>query len=280
MRIIYFRLFTFTNTFVAAFTPNKNNYNMTRYLKNMEKEITIENQVEEIAIIAQFIEELGMSLHLPSGITMSLNLAIEEAISNIIHHGYPQNQKGEITLRTSVAPGLLIAQIIDDGISFDPTKSENEASGNALSLEQQLTQGLGLFLIRRTMDKVEYHSTDSQNELILTKNIEMDFKPEATLKTNLCKIEEVIILTVEGRLDTANTNEFNALILPLLNVQNPNIIINCEGLLYISSSGLRSLITLQKSVKQHNGQLVLEAMRAEIRKIFDMTGCSGLFIIR
>ena len=42
---------------------------MTRYLKNMEKEITIENQVEEIAIIAQFIEELGMSLHLPSGIT-------------------------------------------------------------------------------------------------------------------------------------------------------------------------------------------------------------------
>ena len=219
---------------------------MTRYLKNMEKEITIENQVEEIAIIAQFIEELGMSLHLPSGITMSLNLAIEEAISNIIHHGYPQNQKGEITLRTSVAPGLLIAQIIDDGISFDPTKSENEASGNALSLEQQLTQGLGLFLIRRTMDKVEYHSTDSQNELILTKNIEMDFKPEATLKTNLCKIEEVIILTVEGRLDTANTNEFNALIQPLLSVQNPNIIINCEGLLYISSSGLRSLITLQK----------------------------------
>ena len=253
---------------------------MTRYLKNMEKEITIENQVEEIAIIAQFIEELGMSLHLPSGITMSLNLAIEEAISNIIHHGNPQNQKGEITLRTSVAPGLLIAQIIDDGISFDPTKSENEASENALSLEQQLTQGLGLFLIRRTMDKVEYHSTDNQNELILTKNIEMDFKPEATLKTNLCKIEEVIILTVEGRLDTANTNEFNALIQPLLNVQNPNIIINCEGLLYISSSGLRSLITLQKSVKQHNGQLVLEAMRAEIRKIFDMTGCSGLFIIR
>ena len=81
------------------------------------------------------------------------------------------------------------------------------------------------------MDKVEYHSTDNQNELILTKNIEMDFKPEATLKTNLCKIEEVIILTVEGRLDTANTNEFNALIQPLLNVQNPNIIINCEGLL-------------------------------------------------
>lgn len=253
---------------------------MTRYLKNMEKEITIDNQVDEIAIIAQFIEELGMSLHLPSNITMSLNLAIEEAISNIIHHGYPSNNKGEITLKTSIAPGLLIAQIIDNGISFDPTNTENELSGNAISLEQQLTQGLGLFLIRRTMDKVEYYSTDNHNELILTKKIDMDFKPETTLKTNICKIEEVTILTIEGRLDTSNTNEFNVIIQPLLNLQNPNIIINCEGLLYISSSGLRSLITLQKSVKQHCGELVLEAMRAEIRKIFDMTGCSGLFIIR
>ena len=275
-----FLLLIGTNTFVRVFNSNNTNLNMTRYLKNMEKEIIINNQPDEITRIAQFIDELGMSLQLPPSITMSVNLAIEEAISNIIHHGYPTNKEGEITLLTSVAPGILTARIIDNGISFDPTKSENEASENALSLEQQLTQGLGLFLIRRTMDKVEYHSTDNQNELILTKNIEMDFKPEATLKTNLCKIEEVIILTVEGRLDTANTNEFNALIQPLLNVQNPNIIINCEGLLYISSSGLRSLITLQKSVKQHNGQLVLEAMRAEIRKIFDMTGCSGLFIIR
>ncbi len=251
---------------------------MTRYLKNMEKEIIIDNQLDEVTRIAQFIEELGMSLQLPAGITMSINLAIEEAITNIIRYGYPANKKSEIILRTSIAPGMLLTHIIDDGISFDPTDKETPA--NAQSLDQQLTQGLGLFLIRRTMDKVEYHSVDNHNELILTKNIEMDFKPEATLKTNLCQIEEVTILTVEGRLDTANTNEFNAVIQPLINSQSPDIIVNCEGLSYISSSGLRSLITLQKNITQHNGQLVLEAMKPEIRKIFDMTGCSGLFTIR
>lgn len=130
------------------------------------------------------------------------------------------------------------------------------------------------------MDEVEYHSTDSQNELTLIKKIDMDFKPEASLKTNICKIEEVTILTIEGRLDTANSNGFNTVISPLLSIPAPNIIINCEGLLYISSSGLRSLITLQKSVRQHRGELVIEAMRPEIRKIFDMTGCSSLFTIR
>ena len=72
----------------------------------------------------------------------------------------------------------------------------------------------------------------------------MDFKPEASLKTNICKIEEVTILTIEGRLDTANSNDFNVVISPLLSMPTPNIIINVEGLLYISSSGLRSLITL------------------------------------
>mgnify|MGYP003055366185 CR=1 FL=1 len=236
----------------------------------MEKEIIIDNQLDEVARIALFIEELGMSLQLPAGITMSLNLAIEEAVTNIIRYGYPSNKESEIILRTSVAPGMLVTQIIDDGISFDPTAKET--SDNVQSLDQQLTQGLGLFLIRRTMDKVEYHSTDNHNELILTKNIDMDFKPEATLKTNLCQIEEVTILTIEGRLDTANANTFDS--------KTPNIIVNCEGLSYISSSGLRSLITLQKSVMQHGGQLVLEAMKPEIRKIFDMTGCSGLFTVR
>lgn len=274
-----FLLLIGTNTFVQVFNSNNTNLNMTRYLKNMEKEIIINNQPDEITRIAQFIDELGMSLQLPPSITMSVNLAIEEAISNIIHHGYPANKEGEITLLTSVAPGILTARIIDNGISFDPTERNTDAD-NTISLDQQLTQGLGLFLIRRTMDKVEYHSTESQNELTLIKKIDMDFKPEASLKTNICKIEEVTILTIEGRLDTANSNDFNVVISPLLSMPTPNIIINVEGLLYISSSGLRSLITLQKCVRQHQGVLVIEAMRPEILKIFDMTGCSSLFTIR
>ena len=94
---------------------------MTRYLKNMEKEIIIDNQLDEVSRIAQFIEELGMSLHLPASITMSINLAIEEAVTNIIKYGYQQNKKSEIILRTSVAPGTLTTRIIDEGISFDPT---------------------------------------------------------------------------------------------------------------------------------------------------------------
>ena len=171
---------------------------MMRYLKNMEKEIIIDNKLDEIAKIAQFIEELGMSLQLPSEITMSINLAIEEAISNIIRYAYPIGKSGEITLRTNAESNALVLKIIDDGISFDPTSKDTPEILEPL--ETRLTKGLGLFLIRRTMDIVEYRTIGSENHLILTKKINLNFKPEASMKTNLCQIEGVTILAIEGRL--------------------------------------------------------------------------------
>ena len=53
---------------------------MTRYLKNMEKEIIIDNQLDEVARIALFIEELGMSLQLPASITMSLTSLLKKRL--------------------------------------------------------------------------------------------------------------------------------------------------------------------------------------------------------
>lgn len=252
---------------------------MIRYLKNMGKEITINNNVNEIVRIAQFIEELGMSLQLPPEITMNVNLAVEEAITNIIRYAYPTGKSSEITLQVNVETNALVFLITDDGISFDPT-TNNEFPIAIEPLEQRLIKGLGLFLIRRTMDEVKYHTANSKNHLTLIKKINTEFKPEATMKTNICRIEGVTILTIEGRLDTANSIEFNTVIQPLLNDEKPNIIINCEGMTYICSSGLRSLIMLQKSVKQHQGTLAIEAMKPEIKKIFDMTGCSSIFTIR
>lgn len=127
---------------------------MTRYLKNMEREIVINNELTEITKVARFIEELGLSLQLPASIVMSVDLAVEEAITNIIHYGYPMHDSSEIILRANLNSGVLTFLIIDDGVSFD--LSEKDASNVTLSLEQRLVDGLGISLIRRTMDEVNY----------------------------------------------------------------------------------------------------------------------------
>lgn len=244
----------------------------------MEKEIIICNDLSEIVEISQFIEEVGLALQLPSDITMSCSIAVEEAIRKIISHGYVSGQKDEILLRISSKPGEITFQIIDGGLSFDPSFTEETSA--PLSLDRILTNGLGLFILHRTMDVVIYHSEDGKNYLTLTKHLDISTLSKATIKTNFCKFENIVILSLDGRLDTANARKFEALIPLLLTDEVPEIIVSCEGLTYVSSSALRSFVILQKNVSARHGHLVLEAMRAEIRKVFDMTGCSSIFTIR
>lgn len=86
----------------------------------MEKEIIINNKLNETGRISQFMEELGVSLNIPSEIAMSMNLAIEEIIANIIQYAYPKGESSEIQLQAHITPGRLTFQITDEGIAVDP----------------------------------------------------------------------------------------------------------------------------------------------------------------
>lgn len=85
--------------------------------------------------------------------------------------------------------------------------------------------------------------------------------------------------TVTGRLDTTNSDVFEKKMAPLLEGGNPNIEIDCSELEYISSSGLRLFLTLQKSVNARGGKLVILNMRDQIKDIFNMTGFSRIMTI-
>lgn len=244
--------------------------------KKMEKEIIISNRIEETSRISRFIEELGVSLNVPSSVIMSIDLALEEIISHIISNAYPEEKESYIQLQVRIDPGVVTFRITDEGkaIDLDYKKSVN------MGKEEEEAKELGGFLIHRTMDEVDYQTIDGQNRLTLTKRIEIVFMPGASLSTNIYKIDGITILSIEGRLDTANANEFSMAIQPLLKEEKPNIIINCGEMTYISSSGLRWFLILQKSVHKNQGTLVIEGMRPDIKHIFEMTGSAPLFNIQ
>ena len=85
--------------------------------------------------------------------------------------------------------------------------------------------------------------------------------------------------TVTGRLDTTNSDVFEKKMAPLLEGGNPDIEIDCSELEYISSSGLRLFLTLQKSVNARGGKLVILNMQSAIKDIFNMTGFSRIMTI-
>lgn len=135
----------------------------------MEKEIRITNNLDEIGTLAEFIEELGAELSLSMDTTMYINLALEEAVSNIIMYAYPQEETHEIILKTTATESQLIFLLTDNGLSFDPT-SAPEVNLNIPADERQIG-GLGIFLIRRIMNEVTYRRLDGENHLTMKKNL-------------------------------------------------------------------------------------------------------------
>lgn len=135
----------------------------------MEKEIRISNQLSEIAGLAIFIEELGEELSLPAETAMNINLALEEAIANIIMYAYPPQEQNDIILKVTATESQLIFLLTDNGLSFDPTQVDEVDI--SLSIEERPIGGLGIFLIRSIMNEVSYQRLDGENHLIMKKDI-------------------------------------------------------------------------------------------------------------
>ena len=90
----------------------------------------------------------------------------------------------------------------------------------------------------------------------------------------------VVLVTLDGRLDTAQAVECEKDFQPLLQQADQQIVIDCTRLEYISSSGLRLLLTLRKAVEEKGGHLTIEHINDDIRNVFTLTGFFTLFDIR
>lgn len=92
-------------------------------------------------------------------------------------------------------------------------------------------------------------------------------------------IDEGVIVSVAGRIDTTNYNEFEKVANELLSKNVRQIFLDCSKLTYISSSGLRVFLTAMKKMAESGGQFKLIAMQPPIKEIFDISGFSSIFSI-
>lgn len=86
-------------------------------------------------------------------------------------------------------------------------------------------------------------------------------------------------ITLEGRLDTVSSEQFEIEVSQVMQQEHPDITIDCTAFDYISSSGLRQFLLLQKGTMAKQGKLVIQHMKPEIKEVFDMTGLSSIFTI-
>jgi len=92
-------------------------------------------------------------------------------------------------------------------------------------------------------------------------------------------IEGFCVVGIEGRIDTTNFSTFEKEITGIIDGGETNIVLNCSGMNYISSSGLRVFLIAQKRLTGLNGKLHLCEMQPTIKEIFDISGFSSIFKI-
>jgi serine/threonine-protein kinase RsbW len=136
----------------------------------MMKNIEFYNKMDEIEPVSAFIEGIGDELGLSPSLVMSINLALEEAIANVIMYAYPGEEgKRTINLSADYDKDAITFILSDKGLPFDPTKAPE--ADVTLSVEERPIGGLGIFLIRKIMAEVSYQRVDGENRLKMVKKL-------------------------------------------------------------------------------------------------------------
>ena len=134
----------------------------------MYRTILLNNNIAEIPLLSEFIDNFAEEVGLDYSLTMSLNLAMEEAVVNVMKYAYPQGEQGKIDISANVDGDDVVFVISDSGVAFDPTtKAEVDVEQKA---EDRPIGGLGIHLVRQIMDSIVYERVDGKNILTLYKN--------------------------------------------------------------------------------------------------------------
>ncbi len=132
------------------------------------RSITLTNDVQEVPRLNVFVDEVCEDMGCDMETTMRMNLAIEEAVVNVIDYAYPSGTVGSVDINVTVYDNHMEFVISDSGTPFDPTKKEDVDI--SLPVEERRIGGLGIHLVRQLMDKINYERKDGRNVLTLIKN--------------------------------------------------------------------------------------------------------------
>ncbi|PJD96447.1 MAG: ATP-binding protein [Parachlamydia sp.] len=129
---------------------------------------TFPAELEELYAMLGFVKEQARALSMHPSHIIKIELALEEALVNVMTYGYP-HQKGTLEISCSPAQKLGIKIVVKDhGIPYNPLAQANKIMA-ALPQEGQILGGYGIYFILKIMDETEYHREDECNFLTLIK---------------------------------------------------------------------------------------------------------------
>ena len=134
------------------------------------KELTIAATVDNIGAVTAFVDEQLEALDCPMKAQMQIDIAIDELFGNIAHYAY-NPEVGVATVRVEVTedPLSVIITFIDGGVPYDPLAAADPDT--TLPAEERTIGGLGIFMVKKSMDDITYRYENGSNILSIRKNL-------------------------------------------------------------------------------------------------------------
>ena len=129
--------------------------------------VKITNKRPEIARLSGIIEEFMDTNDVPMSVSFAIDLALDELLTNVISYGFPADESHFIDITIELTEEEVCVQITDDGLAFNPL--EQDEADTTLSIDEREIGGLGIHLVKKTMNSIEYQRTDNKNILTLKK---------------------------------------------------------------------------------------------------------------
>ncbi len=133
------------------------------------KELIVQATDEALIEVQEFIEAAMEVAGFSMKATMQVSVCVEELYVNIAHYAY-YPEVGSATIRHHIqeSPREITIQFEDGGVAFDPLTKED--ADITLSAEERGIGGLGILMVKRTMDQVKYERIDGKNILTICKS--------------------------------------------------------------------------------------------------------------
>lgn len=131
--------------------------------------LRVEAELSALATVREFVRDSGTALGAPPEAIADLVLAVDEAVTNIIMHGY-RNAGGTVEIEVSMENGDLLVRLCDEATDFDPTRVP--PPNLSLPLEERSIGGLGVHMMRCCCDRLEHQCRPGGgNVLLLVKHL-------------------------------------------------------------------------------------------------------------
>ena len=228
--------------------------------------ITLTADLDALAPISSFIATATERVGLDERTAWQIQLAVDEAATNIIQHAYDQDAPGDLTLSWHCEGNKFVVSLHDYGRQFDPQRVPSPDISSPL--EERQVGGLGIYLITHLMDEVHFTFDPQEgNRLTMTKLMTV----EPRLAT--------VVIPLHGRIDATTSPELQRMVQTRIASGARFVLLTFAQVSFLSSSGLRALLLIRKELLALGGELRLAELQPHIHELFALTGFTQVFAI-